>query len=449
MTTKNYFLQLLIAAVVFVPFAANAQITIGSGEAPQSFSVLELISDHTGLRLPQMDNAQRTAMQNTDEFQAEINGRAMGLKIFNTDMQCVQYWSGSERGWISLCDGRTTIDIDPDSPWLNRPPFTGGGFVGRTYFDISYSNTSGSCGNLGTGSRQAPYIHGFRPCFTEVYSFVGNGDILNLTFSYQNLPNDANIPVILGIAQTGNSVIVSFNPALDIEARHRHRSTAFRAVLYASFDVPGQGQRQHTFHIRVADCAPCGAYAGAGEWREFMCHNLGANTNLDPFVPHRELHGHLFRWGRSEYAVNASANIATDGVPAGWNQAPNHIGGAWDMTTRNPCPEGFRVPTQAEWNGVAARNTSISVYDSDVFLSGVNFGGALFLPATGWRANTAQPTPPGSMIGRSPHMGRYWSSTYNSTAFSYSFSFGVGVAIGSTPINAKHLSSIAVRCIAE
>ena len=317
--------------------------------------------------------------------------------------------------------------------------------MGRTYFDIVFSNSSGRCGDLGTGSRQAPYKHRFSPDFTEVYSFVGNGDILNLTFGFQNLIGS--VPVILDIAQTGNSVTVFFNPALADAVQHRHRSTAYQAVLFATFDVPGQGQRQHTFHIRVADCAPCGAYASNGEWREFMCHNLGANTDLDPFVPHPGLHGHLFRWGRPEYAINAGANIATDGVPAGWNQAPSHIAGVWDMTTRNPCPEGFRVPTQAEWGGVIIGNTRTHVTDSSnpAFLSGVNFGGALFLPGTGWRANSAAPITPGTILTRGS--GRYWSSTETSATFSYSFSFTSSAA--SLPAVSQHLSSMPIRCIAE
>ena len=80
---KNYFSTLLLAAIIFVPFTTSAQVTIGSGEAPHSFSVLELISNQAGLRLPQMTTAQRTAMTNTAEFQAEAQDAALGLKIFN------------------------------------------------------------------------------------------------------------------------------------------------------------------------------------------------------------------------------------------------------------------------------------------------------------------------------------------------------------------------------
>ena len=451
MTAKNYFLPLLIAAVVFVPFAANAQITIGSGDAPQSFSVLELISNNEGgLRLPQIESTQvRNEMftNNPDFYNNEL---AWGLKIFNMQTQCVEYWSGSERGWISLCDGRTTIDIDPDSPWLNRPPFTGGGFVGRTYFDIAFSNLSGRCGDLGTGSRQAPYTHGFRPCFTEVYSFVGNGDILNLTFGFENLIGS--VPVILNIAQTGNSVTVFFNPALADAVQHRHRSTAYQAVLFAAFDVPGQGQQQYTFHIRVADCAPCGAYVGADEWREFMCHNLGADTNLHPFTPHRDLHGHMFRWGLAEPAMMAAENILFDHSPPNWASAAAAPMGAadWDMENANPCPEGFRVPKASEWQGVIVHNPAPVRMGSLVggtanFTSGIRVGDALFLPAAGNRISSH-----GGTTNRGSHVG-LWSSTstIGHTNVAHTLTFSTTGSAFLLESNTHRNTGMPIRCIAE
>ena len=104
MKMKNYFSILLLAAIIFVPFTTSAQVTIGSGEAPHSFSVLELISNQTmGFRLPQMDNDQREALEKSPEFIAEESGAARGLMIFNIEYGCLQVWCGSR--WISLCIG--------------------------------------------------------------------------------------------------------------------------------------------------------------------------------------------------------------------------------------------------------------------------------------------------------------------------------------------------------
>ena len=98
MNAKNFFLSLLLAAMMCVPFTAGAQVTIGSTTPPQEFSILELISNQGGLRLPQMTRAQRDIMVLTSEFQAEKTGRAMGLMIFNTNSRCVETWNGER--WI-------------------------------------------------------------------------------------------------------------------------------------------------------------------------------------------------------------------------------------------------------------------------------------------------------------------------------------------------------------
>jgi len=81
----------------------NAQVTVGSNKAPEAFSLLELISDgHSGLRLPQLTEAQRNAM--TDgTFKASPLSK--GLQIFNLDNGCMEYWNGSD--WRSYCDNTT------------------------------------------------------------------------------------------------------------------------------------------------------------------------------------------------------------------------------------------------------------------------------------------------------------------------------------------------------
>ncbi|MDR1543382.1 MAG: hypothetical protein LBS50_03025, partial [Prevotellaceae bacterium] len=54
---------------------ARSQVTIGENLEPQSFSILELISNNTkGLRLPQMTTAERDAMVLTPAFDLEKKG---------------------------------------------------------------------------------------------------------------------------------------------------------------------------------------------------------------------------------------------------------------------------------------------------------------------------------------------------------------------------------------
>ncbi|NDV94652.1 hypothetical protein D0T84_06915 [Dysgonomonas sp. 521] len=124
-TAKNLWrLIAIVAAFWFLNPGIRAQITIGSDEAPQDFSVLEIITTYTkgGLRLPQLSNDELTALTTT-AFKS--NEKAKGLTIYNTDAKCLQFWNGTE--WIDACNsdiptflpggGSTTIKIaDPTYP---------------------------------------------------------------------------------------------------------------------------------------------------------------------------------------------------------------------------------------------------------------------------------------------------------------------------------------------
>ena len=88
----------------------NAQVTVGSNKAPDVFSVLELIStgNNSGLRLTQMTTAQRDAMANATFI---ANPLSVGLVIYNTTTNCVEYWNGTR--WIGLCEGSSPMVISP------------------------------------------------------------------------------------------------------------------------------------------------------------------------------------------------------------------------------------------------------------------------------------------------------------------------------------------------
>ena len=217
--------------------------------------------------------------------------------------------------------------------------------------------------------------------------------------------------------------------------------------------------------VRSSHC-PCGAYVAPGDWRRFMCHNLGADTSLDPFTPHPGLHGAMFKWGTGIYALSGAQNNAQSpnlvGTPdwAGRGGTPPANAADWNMATANPCPPGFRVPTADEWRGVISNNTIRRVgtswtannnpYPTGNFSSGVLVGDALFLPTAGQRINSGVPE------GRQDQRGStalYWSSTANSTNPNNAFNLwisisGIGVSQGVTG-NANRANGFPVRCIAE
>jgi uncharacterized protein (TIGR02145 family) len=210
----------------------------------------------------------------------------------------------------------------------------------------------------------------------------------------------------------------------------------------------------------------CGAYVAPGVWKEFDCYNLaaiGKITGDDPFTPSWRLIGGYWQWGRKGpdpdeidwYNTNTEHfahgptgpgdSDANSGSISGWDgrYAPN---GAWSesqKTDNDPCPDGFRVPTKSQWDGVRNNNTQSIVgtwSDSATNYSSARmFGDALMLPAAGSHDIN------GALDDRGIS-GRYWSSSHNSSGYAWYLSLGSENAGTS---NFLRRFGYSVRCVAE
>ncbi len=215
----------------------------------------------------------------------------------------------------------------------------------------------------------------------------------------------------------------------------------------------------------------CAVKINATDYANFLCHNLGADYSLDPHTPDVGLHGAYIQWGKKGPADwVTSDNVGTDGFA----KAPTILDanaavindwatttaedGSWNsgteespekVTLKDPCPDGFRVPTNAEWVAVDTYNTEKSKTGS--WNNDSNYGTArhwgdattpekLTLPAAGYRHNTD-----GELNSRG-NFGYYWSSTENG-------SYAYGLLFLSSGVNPANYSSrtygYSVRCIAE
>jgi uncharacterized protein (TIGR02145 family) len=179
----------------------------------------------------------------------------------------------------------------------------------------------------------------------------------------------------------------------------------------------------------------CGAYVAPGVWKEFDCYNLaaiGKTTGDDPFTPSWRLIGGYWQWGRkgpdpSQWYDTNTEHFAHGPVGPGLNEANYSYISGWDTTyahdgswadgyktANDPCPPGFRVPTQSQWEGVLKNNTqsiegtwsTISFSAHTSYSAARFFGDDLMLPATGFRASGRA----GSLYARGYNCG-YWSST--------------------------------------
>jgi uncharacterized protein (TIGR02145 family) len=199
----------------------------------------------------------------------------------------------------------------------------------------------------------------------------------------------------------------------------------------------------------------CGAYITAGVWKIFKCHNLGADTTVNPFTPNWQLNGNYYQWGRAAVAADGPTGPAigesNDGGITGYSTI-DASDGAWaaSKTVNDPCPAGFRVPTKVEWDAVI--NTALNIRSqvgvnwtsgSTNYATGLLIGtGAtgLFLPAAGYRTLSS-----GIQSNRG-NLGEYWSSTeFGSLAWDlYFFNGGAGMGF-----HANRTFGMPVRCIAE
>ena len=109
----------------------------------------------------------------------------------------------------------------------------------------------------------------------------------------------------------------------------------------------------------------CGAKVNASDWKDFLCHNLGADQGADPLTPSYRLIGNYYQWGRNPLCFGIDGvdddnpcptpiygALGPWGTTTGKDNADNisswaltaSAAGAWNdsgsKTAKDPCPPG-------------------------------------------------------------------------------------------------------------
>ncbi len=437
---KHY---VLAAMLLLAPVAASAQVTIGNGEKPADFSVLELVSNDTrGLRLPQVTNRQRQNIE--DSFGDKRTNEAMGLQIFNTSTKCVETWNGTV--WISKCamcgdEPCQYLEIECANGNIPIPEFMPYNLGANPNYDTpkeqmnylathSFSDTDGNV----YGGRYQWGRGGYNNGSAGVQYGSGHPYAISTDGKYTLYKGTTNAVKFNDIATTA-----TYNP------------------------VTGQIIGQDNNHLYVNP-----AINGASDWR--LGNNGGRKDDL---------------WG--------------NGLPFGANNLQNPV-----KTINDPCPDKWRLPTQDEWerlgkydcdptvtssstavstssgvgnsttgftwvpvvcaSGSCSRNNSwvmnstqagYAIYRTEVWENGSswNTGNLLaaaapepfmFLPAAGMRSYMSNKT---DQVGLT---GYYWGSTANGNSIAYSshiLNFQRDIA---NVHNSQHRTyGFSIRCVAE
>ena len=115
----DYFI--VVVTILFFTQSLRAQVSIGSLDNPKEFSILELISNKSGLRLPQLTRENRDNLALGSLTDPESIKAAEGLVIYNTSIRCLEFWGGKTKGWISFCSSVSVLG-SKENPYLILTP---------------------------------------------------------------------------------------------------------------------------------------------------------------------------------------------------------------------------------------------------------------------------------------------------------------------------------------
>ena len=177
--------------------------------------------------------------------------------------------------------------------------------------------------------------------------------------------------------------------------------------------------------------------------QKYNYYPIRFTTETDPIVSNSMV-------SRSEGNLPANSNTYYYilGYPYDWS---NEDASSWDMTSYNPCPSGWRVPTIAELTALKDAGSTSTTSGMDglkgIWVGGnhsTDHAGSIFLPKGGSRIQN---------YGYSDYRtynGFYWSSDVHTTIedkISMSFYFSISGSISIT--SSTRSDGLSVRCVKE
>jgi len=337
---KGYIFLVIMGLAIPVVLQAQGGISIGeTGEDPHPSAVVDIKSTDKGLLIPRMSSEERDA----------ITEPAVGLQIVNTTTNCIQIYFPPV--WQNMYCG------------CSNPPEANAGAdqaeIAGTSTQLA-ANAAGS-GNNGTWS----ILDGSGGSFVN----TGNPETVFLGLSGESYTLRWTISNPCGMTQ--DEVLISFASSFvcgtQVEFTYRNESVTYGTV---------QGQ-------------------GGTCWLD---RNLGAGQVATAFND-EAAYGDLFQWGRlddghqvrSPISGTTSTLSSTDDpghddyivpseFPQDWRSPQNNDLWQGVNGVNNPCPEGFRLPTEMEF--------TIEMLSWSGFSSAGAFESPLKLTVAGYRANS-------------------------------------------------------------
>ncbi len=406
----------------------NGKLAIGAG-LNESSAVLQVNSTNKGMLIPRLSANERNSITN-----AEI-----GMLIYNTTTECLNL-SLAGNAWYELCGTSVfgtvsslncagtvhngNLLVNTNASGVNSViPYTGGN--GNAYAAVSVTSTgvSGLTASIPAGNFE-----------------LGSG---NLTIQITGTPNS------VGTA----TFIINIGG---------HTCTINRSVGSVTIYPAGYVHCNSSFQTPAVDVI--NSYTG----KIWMDRNLGA-TNVASSPTDAMAMGSLFQYGRRADGHQCINRFAGDGVTTSNTSAANLVyntdivphgdfiihnftvgpGGTSDWRSpanpslwqgvngiNNPCPQGYRLPTDAEVT--AERNSWVAAPINSTNNTNGAFASPLKLTAAGIRDRAT-----GTINGIGT-AGRYWTGSLDASSRAITLNFQATSASNATSHRTFGLS---VRCI--
>lgn len=407
----------ILLIVMICSLRSMAQVGLGTS-SPNVNAAIDVVSTSQGILFPRLTTTQRDA----------IVSPAKGLTIFNTTLNCIQtnIGTGLAVNWKCL------TGISPSTNGTAK---------------VSAYTSSSSAGTIKVGNAVSSVTQTITATVTRVGDYNISTTANGITFAASG-----------SFSATG---------AQDIVLSATGTATAKGSNTYTLNTTPNCNFSRYA--------TITGVYANVnGTFKDFATHNLGANTASNSFT-HLNGNsdgsggtvGYLYQWGRqtdghelrnsSTEAGPLAAPVANKFIKSlntnGWLSPPSNT--LWGDGTsgtdpvkaaNDPCPTGFKVPSQAQWSGLFIGGTTSGALGSATqntwtwTTRGIMIGSNLFLPAAGSRYSSD------ASIGFNYTNGAYWSSSINGNNAYFIIFDNTTVNPGASGARGSGMS---IRCIAQ